>query len=1160
MTPRRYKMVFTLLCALSLFSYAGILVFAAAPPAGGFVPGAELDPSCTPGSITPNPCIVKQAWQQDAANSFVYNTTDQIGLGTATPSASAVLDISSTTKGALLPRMTTVQRDAIASPATGLQIYNTDDNLFYYYSGAAWVAIANGTSLIGSTSTLGSETWLGTSAAGLGTASSSNTVFVGIDAGLNATSATFGNFMGFHAGAGATNANRAIFIGATAGLNAVDSQNSIFLGTSAGSGATTAPFSAFIGDLAGAGATGADHSNFFGLRAGQSATGANESNFIGDQAGNGATNASNANFIGNHAGYGAAGASEGVFIGDQAGASATLAATSIFVGQNAGSSAGNAANSIFIGQGAGGSDTVDNTAGGTSILIGADTGTGGNQNSIALGAGGVNNKTHQFLVAASYVNWQIAGVDYTWTTSQAGGSGYVLTNNGSGALNWTSPTATGLVQYDPTTNGIYTPSLGAGVRGSGGSGNNIAIGTNAGSGTGPGDNSTFYGYQAGFNSAASSVNFIGANAGNGATSATGGNFLGYAAGQDAASATYATFLGDHAGFSASLAAGSTFIGRNAGSNADNAAGSIFIGTNTGQNDTVDNTISGHSILIGDGASTGTSCGGIGCSNSIALGTNATNTMTNQFALGDSYVNLRLGGIEYVVPPTQGVAASYLKNDGSGNLSWYPLLAYSYTVGTDNMWVEVAGSGAHLISGGGQHNFITGYAAGAALSSGIANTFLGTRAGELADVGISNTYIGNNAGRTGTNASFNTFIGADAGANSTGNGNIGIGNLALYGLGVFGGGENIAMGNSAGRNVTSGSESIFIGNNAGYSVAPGPSVVSTANDVIFIGYRAGILSTGSSNIFMGSLAGNTNESGHDNVIIGTHGDVTANNYSNSIGLGSAVSITGSNQFVVGSTTSPIDRFYMVGSGGTSCALDANGTSCSSDQRLKTNITDLSTSTLDTLTKVRTVTYNWISGVDTNQHVGFLAQDIQHYFPQLVSTAPNGYLQVNYAGMTPILTESIRELNLKIGDIQNFATSLNTTFLDNLKNWLGSTTNGLVRVYADTLVSNEVDTKRVCVDGQCLTGQDVHDLLQLKNQMGGSTTTTVTSGGTPEVTPVPAPAPVPTPDTGSSGGTPPADTGTGSTPDSTPAPSPDVTPAPAPAPAPSPTPAPDAGVGQ
>ncbi|MFT4698701.1 MAG: hypothetical protein ACI9SJ_001857 [Flavobacteriaceae bacterium] len=52
----------------------------------------------------------------------------QVGIGTTTPDASSMLDISSTSKGLLLPRLTTLQRDNITLPATGLMIFNTTSN------------------------------------------------------------------------------------------------------------------------------------------------------------------------------------------------------------------------------------------------------------------------------------------------------------------------------------------------------------------------------------------------------------------------------------------------------------------------------------------------------------------------------------------------------------------------------------------------------------------------------------------------------------------------------------------------------------------------------------------------------------------------------------------------------------------------------------------------------------------------------------------------------------------------------------------------------------------------------------------------------------------------------------------------------------------------
>ena len=56
----------------------------------------------------------------------------------ALPNSSALLDISSTNKGFLIPRMTHAEMLAIAAPATSLLVYSTTDLCFYFYTGAAW--------------------------------------------------------------------------------------------------------------------------------------------------------------------------------------------------------------------------------------------------------------------------------------------------------------------------------------------------------------------------------------------------------------------------------------------------------------------------------------------------------------------------------------------------------------------------------------------------------------------------------------------------------------------------------------------------------------------------------------------------------------------------------------------------------------------------------------------------------------------------------------------------------------------------------------------------------------------------------------------------------------------------------------------------------------
>ena len=64
---------------------------------------------------------------------------DNMGIGTSTPEPSAVLDLDATDKGFLVPRLNTAQRNAVAAPATGLMVYDTDDNKFWYFDGTVWV-------------------------------------------------------------------------------------------------------------------------------------------------------------------------------------------------------------------------------------------------------------------------------------------------------------------------------------------------------------------------------------------------------------------------------------------------------------------------------------------------------------------------------------------------------------------------------------------------------------------------------------------------------------------------------------------------------------------------------------------------------------------------------------------------------------------------------------------------------------------------------------------------------------------------------------------------------------------------------------------------------------------------------------------------------------
>jgi len=93
-------------------------------------------------TITTAAIIMVAANNVTAQNIFPANGS--AGIGTNSPNVSSLLDMTSTTKGFLAPRMTKVQRDAIATPATGLLVYQTNQTPgFYFYTGGTWAPVSN---------------------------------------------------------------------------------------------------------------------------------------------------------------------------------------------------------------------------------------------------------------------------------------------------------------------------------------------------------------------------------------------------------------------------------------------------------------------------------------------------------------------------------------------------------------------------------------------------------------------------------------------------------------------------------------------------------------------------------------------------------------------------------------------------------------------------------------------------------------------------------------------------------------------------------------------------------------------------------------------------------------------------------------------------------
>ena len=91
----------------------------------------------------------------------------QVGIGTTTPNSSAILDLTSSSKGMLIPRLTLAQKLSIISPATGLMIYQTDGTYgLCYYDGSSWITLITGGDswkLTGNSGSIAASNFIGTS-------------------------------------------------------------------------------------------------------------------------------------------------------------------------------------------------------------------------------------------------------------------------------------------------------------------------------------------------------------------------------------------------------------------------------------------------------------------------------------------------------------------------------------------------------------------------------------------------------------------------------------------------------------------------------------------------------------------------------------------------------------------------------------------------------------------------------------------------------------------------------------------------------------------------------------------------------------------------------------------------------------------------------------
>jgi len=406
-------------------------------------------------------------------------------------------------------------------------------------------------------------------------------------------------------------------------------------------------------------------------------------------------------------------------------------------------------------------------------------------------------------------------------------------------------------------------------------------------------------------------------------------------------------------------------------------------------------------------------------------------------------------VSYTWPGTQGAANTYLKNDGTGILTWATVSGASFSTdktvprgnGTSLVASQIYDDGSKVGVGtttpvkkfdvNGDINISTGsgiYINGlrflGELTGIPASTFLGEEAGINVDPsnGIHNTFVGWQSGKLNVKGTYNTFVATGAGAaNVDGSYNVYIG--ADAGLNAVSGSLNTYVGFNAGKASTTAISSTFIGNKAG-------EVSTTASYNTFIGERSGQgNTTGEENTFVGRTSGLSNTIGTKNTIIGSTADVASNNLSNATAIGYGAIVSASNSLVLGNganvgigISNPAYPLDVVGN------VHGNSFINSSDVRWKKDITTLPNS-LNKIMNMRGIEYTWredspFGKVDRTRQIGFVAQEMEAVIPELVTTDPNGFKSVKYANVTAVLVEAVKEQQSQIEALKKTIEALET----------------------------------------------------------------------------------------------------------------------------------------
>jgi trimeric autotransporter adhesin len=940
------------------------------------------------------------------------NVHAQVAINTdaSAPDNSAMLDVKSTTRGMLVPRMTTLQRTSIASPATGLLVFDNTTNSFWFYNGILWSNLSasggSGWLLSGNSGTIATTNFIGTTDNiplsfkvnnnRTGLLSNDNVLF-GRDAGITTTSA---GIIAIGRGALAKNTDRvaitaigdsALYYNGTGASGALNGNYNTAVGTKALKNNSTGYDNVSVGDYS----LFKNASGFDNTAMGSNALGSNLTGFQNTAAGSAALTfnqtGNNNTAVGFAASRGGLSGSNNTALGFFSLFSNTSGYSNVAIGAMALRNQTNINNTVSVGDSSlFHNSATQNTAIGSKALYSNTTGAGNTANgykALFFNTTGIYNTANgnqalNFSTTGSNNTAEGNGSLYansTGSSNTANGSNSLYSNtsgnsntaNGYGSLfsNLTgnNNTATGESSMFSNTTGYSNAANGykalysntTGFFNTSNGNQSLYLNTIGSANTASG-NGSLYSNQTGFSNTASGYNSLYSNQSGNRNTATGYGTL------------YSNTTGDH-----NIATGFNSMYFNT-----TGSGNIAIGFNALTSNTTGNNI----VAIGNAADAGQA----GLTNASAIGANARVDASNSIVLGSvNSINSATSNVNVGIGTTSPAAALDVRRDPNNNGALY---ATAYFAGTTNISHFNFGPNEDTYLRGGKtasnvmiNDLGTGRV-GIGMSNptragleqyGVVGNTAAIFGGEGAGVSLQRDWpaIGLNHWYDGSNSrSIGFGYGAQIGVNQ----NIGIGGGAVY-VTNFSPRSN-AINGLLNNPITR----VFFQNGR---IGVGTNDPQSDIDI----YQTGSSSEGLSFTFLDHYSAYTTWK--------ISGASTLNSFFGGAAYHDYLQFIFNNNLAVG--ISEVGEYYQA-----------------SDQRLKKNIEFLADKNmLSKLVQLKPATYDFITEKsESGKHYGFLSQDVEKIFPEFVMESKEGTKLLNYQGFIPVLTKAIQEQQITIEDLK------------------------------------------------------------------------------------------------------------------------------------------------